>query len=69
MNTFLFFHYGIRMLYFFFFQIRPILYSSKPIRLQIFFPVSDKTNYLKMLFPRIQYSSSDKILTKKSNKH
>ena len=50
MNTFLYFHYGNRMLYFLFFliqsksanienrvQIRPLLYSSQPISLQIFF--------------------------------
>ena len=53
MNAFLFFRYVIRMLYFFFLfsqstnidnrvQIRPILYSSQTIRLQIFFRVSDK---------------------------
>ena len=64
MNTFLFFRYGIRMLYFLFFliyskstnienrvQIQPILYSSQSIRLQIFFRVSDnRTNiYKKMM--------------------
>ena len=56
MNTFLFFCYGIQMSYFFFLiqskstnienrvQIRSILYSSQPIRLQIFFRVSDNDN-------------------------
>ena len=52
MNTFLFFRYGTRVLYFFLtqsksknienrVQIRPILYCSQPIRLQIFFRVSN----------------------------
>ena len=56
-KTFLFFQYENRMLYFFLFvfflfrqstniekrvQIQPILYSFPPIRLQIFFPVSNK---------------------------
>ena len=51
MNTFLFFRNGNQMLIFFLFsqrvqilktvQIRPILYSSQPIRLQIFFRDSD----------------------------
>ena len=55
---FLFFLYGNRMLYFLFFLIQskttnienrvkilPILYSSPPIRLQIFFRVSDNRVY------------------------
>ena len=56
MNTFLFFRYGIQMLHFFVWsrstsienrvQIRPILYSSQPIRLQIFFSVSENKQYL-----------------------
>ena len=51
MNAFIFFHYRIQMLYFFSLlvrvqilktvQIRLILYSSQPIRLQIFFCVND----------------------------
>ena len=57
MNTYLFFRYGNQMLCFFLFvfflfrqsaniekrvQIRPILYSSQPIRMQIIFRVGDK---------------------------
>ena len=53
MNAFLFFCYRNRMLIFFLFstnienrvQIRPILYSSHPIRLQIFFRVNDNDNF------------------------
>ena len=63
MNTFLFFRYGNQMLIFFLIyskstnienrvQIRPILYFSQPIRLQIFFRVSDNTWY------KSQYSFS-----------
>ena len=56
MSTFLFFRYGNRMLILFFLfgkstniknrvQIRPILYTSQPIRLEIFFRVNDNTWY------------------------
>ena len=72
MNTFLFFRYGIRMLYFFLIQskstnienrvqIRPILYSSLPIRLKIFFRVSDKciytyTQYVLSVHSMVEYT-------------
>ena len=60
MNTFLFFRYGIRMLYFFLIQskstnienrvqIRSILYSFQPIRLQVFLRVSNNKFYKRTL--------------------
>ena len=77
MNTFLYFHYGNRMLYFLFFliqskstnienrvQIRPILYFSQPIRLQIFFRVSDKAIFQILI---IKITKSNAAPVKMSN--
>ena len=56
-NKFIFFRYGNRIWFFFLFSKRvQILYSSHPIRLQVFFLVSDNRNYSTksvIILPRI----------------